>query len=236
MEVEIEHRGPVVHVRFGDGGDNLFRFDDCTTLMDLLGDPPADTRILRLRARGDTFCLGREAFPALEPDAVRASTRTLVRLHEAMAESRLVIVTEVQGAAAGFGVGLIAMADVSIGSPAATFRFPEAEEGFAPSIVLTWLPRVVGERRAFDLTATARTFDAGEAHRIGILTSVASSAERLAADVDAYVDGLLEIAPHVHHDIKRFLDATRDLTRSQALELGADRLAFGALRAASRGS
>ena len=51
MVLQIEHSGPVVHVRFGDGGDNLFAFDECSRLIELLCDPPAGTRVLRLAAR-----------------------------------------------------------------------------------------------------------------------------------------------------------------------------------------
>jgi methylglutaconyl-CoA hydratase len=230
--LEISDVEGVLDVVMGEGGDNLLDFEDCLSLTALLCEPPATAHLLRLRARGPNFCLGRVRGGST-PDELGTEARRLVALNEALGSTDLVVVAEVQGPAAGFGVGLAALADVAVASPEATFRFPEADLGLAPAVVLAWLPRLVGERTAFDLTATARTFDAVEAHRLGIVTTLSPTHDELQAHVDTYVAMLTKRSRRVHREIKAFLRVTRDLGRSQAAEMAVDRLTIGALRAAA---
>ena len=113
----------------------------------------------------------------------------------------------------------------------ARFSFPEVGIDLAPALVLAWLPRVVGERKAFWLTAT------GEAHRrqprqeLGLVNEVVSGAGRTVQG--GRRAGLLRCAPATPasiREIKDMLRAFRSLDEDQALELSVDRLVVGALR------
>jgi 2-(1,2-epoxy-1,2-dihydrophenyl)acetyl-CoA isomerase len=87
--------------------------------------------------------------------------------------SETMVVTAVNGPAAGAGFGLAMLGDYVIASDAAFFRsgFPTA--GVAPDYGLGWtLPRAVGSVRAREILMGNRKIDAAEAERIGMVTRV----------------------------------------------------------------
>ena len=100
------------------------------------------------------------------------------RTAPALRTSPLVTIAEVHGDAAGFGVGLIAACDVAVAVSDAHFWFPEVGIDLAPALVLAWLPRVVGERQAFWLTATGERVAAARAQELGLVNEVVSGAGR----------------------------------------------------------
>jgi methylglutaconyl-CoA hydratase len=209
--------------------DNLLTVGLCAELTELLLSPPSGAHVLRLRAAGEVFCLGRERAGST-PGELRSESRTLVGLHRALRDTPLVTVAEVHGDAAGFGVGLIAACDVAVAFSGASLRFPEVGIDLAPALVLAWLPRIVGERQAFWLTATGEPISAARGLELGLLNEVVSSQEALAKDVQARVDALRTRNPRIHGEIKDMLRAFRPLDEDQALELSIDRLVVGALR------
>ncbi|MEU3986410.1 enoyl-CoA hydratase/isomerase family protein [Streptomyces sp. NPDC026672] len=228
LEISAVERG-VLDVRIDRAPDNLLTVGMCIRLTGLLLDPPEDAHVLRLRAAGRVFCLGRER-TAGTPGELRAETRVLVGLQRALRTTRLVTVAEVRGDAAGFGVGLFAACDVAVAEAGARFWFPEVGINLAPSLVLAWLPRVVGERQAFWLTATGERVPAARAVELGLLNAVADGPLELEKQVDERIAALRGHDPRVHAEIRDMLHATRSLDEFQALELSVDRLVVGALR------
>jgi len=221
----------VVVVELDRGPENLWTLADLRQLVDLLTDPPPDTHVLRLRARGEAFCLGRERGGTnASPGVVRAEAETLVAVQRAMRRTRLVTVAEVQGDAAGFGVGMLAACDVAVAVADARFFFPEVGIGLAPALVLAWLPRVVGERQAFWLTATGEKISAARALELDLLNAVVASEDELHEDVDERVALLRAANPRVHADIRDMLRAFSPLGEDEALDMSIDRLVVGSLR------
>lgn len=206
---------------------NLLTGAICRTLTDLLLHPPPELHVLRLRAEGPVFCLGRERV-AEDVRSLRDEVDALVQVNLALRDSSIVSVAEVHGDAAGFGVGLAALCDVTVAAAAARFWFPEVEIDLAPTVVLSWLPRLVGTKTAVHLTATGRSIDAAEAARLGLVTSVTDAAE-LTSVVDAEVERLRGLSPRVHGEIKRFVAETADLTCDQAYVLATERLVLGSM-------
>jgi enoyl-CoA hydratase/carnithine racemase len=209
--------------------DNLLTVELCAEFTALLQRPPAGAHVLRLTAAGQVFCLGRERAGGTAAELV-AETRTLARLHHALRSSPLITVAEVQGDAAGFGVGVLAACDVAVAISDAHFWFPEVGINLAPALVLAWLPRVIGEREALWLMATGDQITAARALELGLLTQVVNGPDALAKDVAARVATLRSRNPRIHSEIKDLLRAFRSLDEDQAVELSVDRLVVGALR------
>jgi methylglutaconyl-CoA hydratase len=221
----------VIVVELDRGPDNLWTLADLRELMTVLTDPPEGAHVLRLRSRGEAFCLGRErGGTSTAPGVVRGEAETLVAVTRAMRSTRLVTVAEVQGDAAGFGVGMLAACDVSVAVADARFSFPEVGIGLAPALVLAWLPRLIGERQAFWLTATGEKISAARALELGLLNAVVASAEELTKDVDERVALLRSRSPRVHADIRDMLRAFGAVGDDQALDMSIDRLVVGSLR------
>lgn len=219
----------VIVAEFSRPPDNLFSIDMCHELTALFDDPPEGAHVLRLRSVGEAFCLGRDRGGAT-PAEVRAEAEALAGLTSAAQRTRLVTVAEVQGDAAGFGVGLVAACDVAVATRQATFRFPEVGIGLAPALVLAWLPRVVGRRQAFWLTATGEPLDAARALEHGLLNEVAADRDALVTRVDEVVAELRRHSPRVHGDVKDMLRVFADLGDERALDVSVDRLVIGSLR------
>lgn len=222
----VEQRGPVIEARIARPPGNLFTLQMCRDLTALLLMPPPGTRILLLTSDGPNFCLGRER-TAMTPQEVYEITRALADLNTALAASSLAVIAQVAGDAAGFGVGLVGLADVAIASSGARFWFPEAEAGLAPALVLTWLSSVLGRRLAFWLTATGQPLDAGRAETLGLINQ-ALPPEELPAAVGAAADLLLRQPPAVCAEIKKDL-STFSAPLAEASEQAVERLALRSL-------
>lgn len=219
----------VVHAELNRPPGNLFTVELCRRLAELLESPPEDAHVLRLSALADAFCLGRER-EGTTPAELRAEVGVLVRLTRALRRTRLVTVAEVQGDAAGFGVGLVAACNVAVAVEGARFSFPEVTIGLAPALVLAWLPRVVGEREAFWLTASGESVAASRAADLGLVNGVVSTAEELRKDVDERIAVLRGHSPRVHAEIKDMIRLFSGLGDDDALDASIDRLVVGSMR------
>ena len=230
--LRIAQEGRVLRVTIDRGDDNLMSMAMCETLTDLLRNPPHGCDVMHLRAPGRAFCLGRDRGGG-DVDFLRHHAEILVALDRALAEGQLVTVAEVAGDAAGFGASLAALSDVSVAGSSARFWFPEIEVGLAPTVVLAWLPRLVGRREAFRLTATGMQVDGAEAARLGLVTRVVSD-DALAGEVQGEIDALLARPHGTHLEIRAFLSETAHLDRATVDRMAVDRLVLASLRLASR--
>ena len=223
--------GSLMTVRLDSPDGNLMTLDMCDSLASFLRTPPAGVHVVVLEAAGDAFCLGRER-TAATPDDLPGEVQRLIALNDAFAQTTVVTVTRVQGNAAGFGVGLVALTDVAIALESATFGFPEVGLNLAPTLVLAWLARTVGRREAFWMTATGATVSGAEAVRLGLVNEVVGNEHDFDEAVSRRVEMLQARSPRVHAEIRAMLRSASTLSETQAYELAADRLVLGSLRRA----
>jgi enoyl-CoA hydratase/carnithine racemase len=109
--------------------------------------------------------------------------------------------------------------DLRIASSDASFGLPEVKFGIIPDVGgSTRLPAVVGLGRAKELIMTARTIDAAEAERIGLINRVVAP-EELEAATEALVDELLANSHVAVGRAKRVSDASARPTIAQSLEM-----------------
>lgn len=132
-------------------------------------------RVVVITGEGALFCAGGDirAFAAADSaaDAVDAITSRLHPAIEAFAALPKPIVTLVNGAAAGAGLGLALLGDVVLAARSAHFTSAYTAIGLTPDGATSWLlPRLIGLRRAQDLILSNRRVSAEEAERIGMIT------------------------------------------------------------------
>ncbi|MGV0834338.1 enoyl-CoA hydratase/isomerase family protein [Mycolicibacterium thermoresistibile] len=98
----------------------------------------------------------------------------IAELSEALRRVRAPIIAAVNGAAAGGGMALALLCDIRLAGTSAAFHPSFIKRGLSNcDIGVSWvLPRMIGFSRAADLLLTARTVDAEEAERIGIVSAV----------------------------------------------------------------
>jgi len=109
--------------------------------------------------------------------AGHALRREYGALLEALAGSPLPTVARVNGHALGGGLGLVLACDLAVAVDSAELGTPEIDVGLFPMMVLAWLRRHVGRKRALELLLTGDRLKADEALRWGLLNRVVPRAE-----------------------------------------------------------
>lgn len=225
----LDYQDQVIEAVINYGDKNLISMAICRALADLLLDPPAGARVLHLRSGSRVFCLGRERVADSE-QALREEAETLVLLNRALREGQLVTVAEVAGDAAGYGVGLAALSDLSFAAPSAHLWFPEVEAGLAPTVVLSWLPSLVSRSQSFRLTAGGARLDGREAARLGLVTGVADTDEDLPRLVREEIASLLRQPEQPQREIRAFLRDAALADTSAVDRMAVDQLVSNSLR------
>jgi enoyl-CoA hydratase len=190
-------------------------------VLDALAADPS-VRVLVLTGAGRGFCAGLDltAFDMGGPDRATRSPQAGLALqkHIAALVPKLralpqVVVSAVNGPAAGGGLALALASDVRLAGAAARFNVAFVRLGLSGcDIGVSWLlPRLVGASRAFELLLTGRIIDAGEADRIGLVTRVVADEELL--------DSALETARLVVANSPMGVRMTKEVMWSQ-LEIG----------------
>ena len=134
-------------------------------------------RVLVLAAAGDEFCRGRdgrgESRAGMSPYDVRAHLMGgLLSVFDAIAQAPIPLVACVQGPTNNFGVTLAAACDITLASDKATFRYAEIEQGTPPTTAISVLTPNVSAKALAYLIYGAKSFDARQALRCGLVTDV----------------------------------------------------------------
>jgi 2-(1,2-epoxy-1,2-dihydrophenyl)acetyl-CoA isomerase len=115
------------------------------------------------------------------------------------------VIAAVNGVAAGAGMSLACACDFVVAAESARFTMAYTRAGLSPDGASTYfLPRLVGLRRALELTLTNRLLSATEALEWGLVTRVVPDT-RLAEEVDALAAQLANGATHALGAAKRLL-------------------------------
>ena len=153
-------------------------FDDAliAELTAVLLEVDADTSIRTVVLSGDgaTFSAGADLnwmrrMAAAGEAENREDALGLARLMRTLNFLSKPTVARVNGSAYGGGVGLIACCDHAIGVREAKFALSEVKLGLVPAVISPYVVAAIGPRHARRLFASGEVFDAGEAHRIGLL-------------------------------------------------------------------
>jgi enoyl-CoA hydratase/carnithine racemase len=153
------------------------------TLADL--DSDGDCRVVVLTGAGRGFCSGLDLTDPFPAEAGRGLEfpRSSMRWQERIAElttrltaMRQPVIAAVNGPAYGGGFALAMASDIRIASTSARFctQFIKLGLGGCDIGVSYTLPRIVGAGQAFDLILTARTVEADEALRIGLVSRLST--------------------------------------------------------------
>lgn len=135
-------------------------------------------RAVVLEGNGRIFCAGGDLVAihghgTNAPGYVRELLNTLHDALEAIAQMDAPVVAAVHGAAAGAGLSLMAACDLAIATQSCRFRMAYSQVGVTPDGASSWfLPRIVGLRRALELSLLDRQLSAAEALQWGLLNEV----------------------------------------------------------------
>lgn len=142
-------------------------------------------KVLVISGAGEkAFCAGSD-IKEMQATGQMATTDTLMNAIPGIGvELYKPVVAALHGFTVGMGMTLAIHSDFRIATRNARFSFPEAKHGMLSGVSAVTLPGIVGERAALDIMLSGRIFDATEASRLGLLSSVVdgdSAADVLAA-------------------------------------------------------
>lgn len=146
-------------------------------------DETTGVRAVVLSGAGKMFCAGGDVKRFVTegkqlPTYVRAITTYLHAAISCLARMNAPVIAAVEGSAAGGGMSLALACDLVIAAESARFMAAYTRIGLCPDGSMTYtLSRLVGLRRALELTLTNRTLTAREALDWGIITAVAPDGE-----------------------------------------------------------
>lgn len=201
------------------------------------GDP--DVRAVILTGAGHTFCVGGDlkTFYA-EGDAVGRHIKEVVHhFHGAIvtfARMDAPVIAAINGVAAGGGFSIACAADLAIAAESARFTMAYTRIGLSPDGGGSFaLPRLVGLRRALDLTLTNRLFTAAEALEWGVVTRVVPD-DQLAAEAQALAAQLAAGSRQAQGAAKRLLRASQQTSLETQLAAEGEQIAANAAAADGR--
>jgi enoyl-CoA hydratase/carnithine racemase len=169
----------------------------------LVADQDESVRAIILTGEGRGFCAGAD-MSLLQSIANQGSSSLIPNAHTATGDfaqkysyfpalSKPVIAA-INGPVVGLGLILTLYCDLRFASDSAKFSTTFARRGLIAEYGIAWmLPRIVGLPHALDLLFTARSIDAAEALRIGLVNQVFPQAT-FAENVRAYVRDLVSLS------------------------------------------
>ena len=168
-----------------------------------------DLRAVVIAGAGDrAFCAGGDitefSDTRMGAEAAQAYNANVDRALIALAAIPVPTLARIHAACFGGGMMISLACDLRFTGVEAKFCIPPAKMGFAYNAwPLERLQRLVGPGHAFDLVYTARTLDAEEAVRIGLVNAVAKDLDAL---IEKRLTSILSLAPLSHRAHKRLLN------------------------------
>lgn len=175
----------------------------------------SDFDVVLIAGAGDHFMAGGDlkdfsSYFGQNPSERQASYRAIITdlinpIVGELQSFRQVVVAQVRGACAGFGLSLVLGSDFAVCADNA--RFTTAYSAIALPAdggMSYFLPRMVGTRKALELLMLADRFDAAEALRLGLVNSVVA-VDALEAETGKLLARLLNGPLHACAEIKQLV-------------------------------
>lgn len=187
-------------------------------------------RVVIITGAGKVFCPGGDvkSFAAQGKNLPYYLRDVTTYLHAAV--SRLArldapVISAVNGVAAGAGMGLVCASDFALAAESARFTMAYTRIGLSPDGGSSYyLTRIVGFRKAMELTLTNRQLSAKEALELGIVNQVVPD-EELATKVESLASQLASGATKAYGAAKRLMHSAWTETLETQMELESQTIA-----------
>jgi 2-(1,2-epoxy-1,2-dihydrophenyl)acetyl-CoA isomerase len=170
------------------------------------------TKVVLLTGSGRFFCAGGDLKSfASAPSRGRYIKGVADELHRAistLARMDAVLITAVNGVAAGAGFSIAVTGDLVLAAESASFTMAYTRAGLSPDGSSSYyLPRLIGVRKTQELMLTNRTLSAQDAAQWGLVTEVVPDAD-LADRANALADQMAAMSRQSNGAVKALLLST----------------------------
>ena len=207
-------------------------------LLDLAALPGDRLRLLLLEGEGDVFCAGADLAymkeqAAAEPARNLENARELGLMFSRLGGFPAPVVSCVQGAAIGGGLGLAVCSDFVLADPKAVFATSEVMLGLVPAVISPYIVRKLGLAHAAPLMLTGRRILAREALVSGLVQRLVEPAESTEEALAKVLREFLGAGPQAARATRELLRRIAPLPGPELFEVTARTIA--AARASSEG-
>lgn len=198
-----------------------------TGISDAMREVESDTsiRVVVLTGQGRGFCAGADLAAAAQPskkssgptDSMEDQFNPAMR---AVYDCPVPTIAQINGAAAGGGLGLALACDIAIAAKSAFFVATFGPKlGIVPDLGTTWnLPRKIGRARALGMSLLGDRITAEQALEWGMIWDVVED-DQLGSEVTRIAELLSHTSPEAMTRIRHSVDAALDNTFSEQLDL-----------------
>lgn len=181
------------------------------------------TKVVVITGAGRFFCAGGDlkdfASAPSRGQHVKGVADDLHRAISSFARMDAVVITAVNGTAAGAGFSLAVSGDLVVAAESASFTMAYTKVGLSPDGSASYyLPRLIGIAKTKQLMLTNRVLSADDASRWGLVTEVVADDE-LAARTDALAGQMATTAAGSNGGVKALLLDTFSNGLEQQMEL-----------------
>jgi enoyl-CoA hydratase/carnithine racemase len=225
MRVSCRKEGAVWRVRMEPGAGETVLIDPAGVqeLASILDDCDEDAscRVLLLEGTPTSFCEGLDiqSVLGLPRSEMEHAVRCFGNCLRGLRSARPLVISAVEGAVAGGGVGLAGAADVVIATTQASFVLPELSLGLLPAIVLPVLLERLPPQKARLLAVTER-LDGAQAHAAGLVDRLAAGRTELESTLRATIKHALRLSPTALHELKQLAFQVAPFEFAAAIERG----------------
>ncbi|BCB88568.1 enoyl-CoA hydratase-related protein [Phytohabitans suffuscus] len=200
---------------------NAWDFDVERMLFDFAdaADADPDVRVIVVTGSGTSFCPGMD-ISRLASLGAGPGVAERERPPTHLRTIRKPTIAAINGGCAGIGIVQALCCDIRIAAAEARMSCAFPRRGAPAEYGAAWLlPRLIGLADATELLLTGRTFDAAEAERIRLVTTVRPRAELMDYVLDYAADIAAHCAPLAMEAAKTQLAAGATQTLPQAVDL-----------------
>ncbi len=162
-------------------------------------------RVLILRGAGAAFCTGLDLKEAADLKKAQMTAELVAKTLITLAETHLVTIAAVHGAAVAGGAGIMSACDFVVAAEKTKIGYPEVRRGLVAGLVMTFLRRQVGERTMRELVLGGELIDAERAREIGLVNRVVAP-DQLMNEAQKFADSVLQGAPNALAQTKRLIE------------------------------
>lgn len=192
-------------------------------------------RAIVLTGSGPTFCAGADIRWLASDGTVssahaREDAQRLMRMLRTIDECPCPVIGQVQGAAFGGGVGLVAACDIAVAAEDATFALSEVRLGMVSGVIAPLLRQKTGESFLRRFCLTGEVFCAAAAQQYNLVHDVVER-HQLDSHVARLVHAVVSLAPQAVRDTKALLRRLRTVSDDEGWNAGIESNAHARLSA-----
>src|SRR2546421_1876690 len=162
-------------------------------------------RVLILRGAGAAFCTGLDLKEAADSKKAHMTAKLVAKTLITLAETRLVTIAAVHGAAVAGGAGIMSACDFVVAAEGTKIGYPETRRGLVAGLVMTFLRRQLHERDMRELLLGGELINAKRALEIGLVNRVVP-AEEVMNEALKFADSVLQGAPNAVLQTKQMIE------------------------------